>query len=163
MAGLGAACGTLTLMRASGCNPPSFRRPSHPGGPGAVVSMKSWVIGQAQYWPQSKQSLPPGWTGWEGSSWNLGSTGRQQMGAWMVDVQPPQQRPAAGPLLLWWGWRPPGQVPQGLRDAGGGEAQPAQNGPASCPRIHLCSGRIRWRPLIAELWRHHGDSSSQQN
>lgn len=69
------------VMRASGCNPPSFRRPSHLWWPRAVVSMKSWVIGQAQYWPQSKQSLPPGWTGWEEVKLEPGSTGRQQMGA----------------------------------------------------------------------------------
>lgn len=64
-----------------GLQSPQLQEALPPWWPRAVVSMQSWVTGQAQYWPQSKQSLPPGWTGWEGSSWNLGSTGRQQMGA----------------------------------------------------------------------------------
>ena len=105
-----------------GLRSPQLPKPLPAWWPQAAVGMQSWVRGQAWYWPQSN-SLPPEGTGWERGGWNLGSRGRANGSrAWTVEVRPPQQRPAAEAFLLWWGWRPPSQVPEGLRDAAGGPA-----------------------------------------
>lgn len=105
-----------------GLRSPQPPKPLPPWWPQAAVGVQSWVRGQARYWPQSKSASRGDRLGERWLEPALQGQAGNGSRAWTVEVQRPQQRPAAGALPSWWGWRPPGQVPEGLRDAAGGPA-----------------------------------------